>query len=172
MKKEIKSDVIRLRVVDKKNAEKILEYFNYDINKYLYEREYESIEEVNDYLDSKIEEMIDEDSYLYDIYNQEDDFVGQIEVINYQSLTPEVKLWIAKRYQHQGYGEASVEIIKNHLNEDGAFNYLIMEVDYRNYAALELVKKLGGMEIAASTITSQIGFTLELTTFIVKQIYL
>ena len=172
MKKEIKSDVIRLRVVDKKNAEKILEYFNYDINKYLYEREYESIEEVNDYLDSKIEEMIDEDSYLYDIYNQEDDFVGQIEVINYQSLTPEVKLWIAKRYQHQGYGEASVEIIKNQLNEDGAFNYLIMEVDYRNYAALELVKKLGGMEITTSTIISQIGFTLELKTFIVKQIYL
>ena len=75
---------------------------------------------------------------------------------------------MAKKYQHQGFAEDSIIAIKNMLEKEGTFNYFIMEVDYRNIAALSLVEKLGGMEIGDNTITSQSGFVLELKTFIVK----
>ena len=167
MEKEIKSNIVRLRVASNKNAKKILEYYDYNVSKYLYDKEFDNLDEVNAYLSYKIEDMLEENAVLYDIYFG-NEFVGQIEVINYNSLTPEIKLWIAKKYQHQGFAEDSIMAVKNILEKDGTFNYFIMEIDYRNIAALSLVEKLGGMEIGDNTITSQSGFVLELKTFIVK----
>ena len=78
------------------------------------------------------------------IKNTEDRFVGCVGLYNIGTDDTEIQLWIAKNFQHKGYG---FEIAKTFLawaQKNIEFTTIYAAFDKDNSASQQLAKKLGG----------------------------
>ncbi|MBE6023108.1 MAG: GNAT family N-acetyltransferase [Cellulosilyticum sp.] len=165
---EIKTNRLRIVPVTETEAENYFREFTDEIARYQYPEPFSDLEAtkkfIGDFTWAKKEGL----HLVCSLFNEENQFIGSIEVYKLGQEWPELGIWICKAYQRQGYAyEAINGVIQFFKVHDVATKGFIYEADRRNPSSLKLVQKLQGVEVGYQEVPSDAGEILELKKYII-----
>ena len=157
----------RLRITSTKVEEAALYYENFteEVVKYQLANSFKSIKEAESFLQEFMELGIDGDNTMLSLWNEEDKFVGSIELYNLKDECPEVGIWICEDERKKGYAYEALLLIKDFLKENYKIEGLIFAADILNIPSLQLINKLNGKKMSFD-IVSDFGKVLKLESYI------
>lgn len=120
--------------------------FTKEIAEYMTPKPYESVEETKKALNDRFQRMqsgIDISLTILDKNTKE--FLGRASLLDANTQTPEVGIWIKKSAHGNGYGKEAVKALVEWLNKNIDFNYLRYPVDRNNPQSIKIANSLGGM---------------------------
>lgn len=162
---EVKTKRLRMVPVTELEAEHYFREFTEEIAKYQYPAPFTNIEAtkkfIGDFTWAKEEGL----HLVCSIYNEDEAFVGSLEVYRLDNGWPELGIWICKDHWRRGYAyealKGMIQFFKSHMELEG----FIYEADRRNPVSIRLVHKLQGVEIDFQEVESDEGEILELTKY-------
>jgi len=95
------------------------------------------------------------------LVDDHDRFIGSIEADGLWGDAPDLGIWIAEKYQRQGYAKEALCRFLSVLRDYG-YSRFRYETDRHNRASVHLIENLGGEPDTAETVVSPSGKTLEL----------
>ena len=105
---------------------------------------FENIDEVTEWIDEykklkakseKLELVITEKS--------NNELIGMVALDNLLTDRPEIRLWIAKKYQNQGYAKEACEVYCNQFKKQNPNKRIIYRADKKNISSNKLAISLG-----------------------------
>lgn len=103
------------------------------------------------------------------ILNKNNVFTGSLEIYNLNTKTPEIGLWICKKYQRKGYAFESILGLVNFLkNNSLLYDGIYYEADIRNISSIKLAEKLGAVKESFHIEKNDLGVELKLNKYIIK----
>lgn len=103
--------------------------------------------EIRQLMRAKFEKSLAEDSILlFLIYNEDDDFIGYIELKDLNDI-PEIGLDLAEKFRSKGYGYEACKLLLGKAFDVTDSEYIQYNVFQYNEASIALAKKLGGIFI-------------------------
>jgi RimJ/RimL family protein N-acetyltransferase len=141
--------------------------FTKEITQYQYPDPFISLEEAEKVLTDFIQQRIEGNTLVCIITDSMGGFIGNVEAHSIDTAKPEVGVWIAQRYQHQGYANEALTGIMDFLRMHSQVEYFIYEADVRNEGSMRLIKKLKGKKQGHESFATESGKQLELDTFFI-----
>lgn len=139
--------------------------FTKEITKYQYPDPFSSQEEAERVLTDFIQQRIEGSTLVCIIIDSLGRFVGNVEAHSIDTARPEVGVWIAHKYQRQGYAYKALTGIMEYLRLNSHVEYFIYEADVRNEGSMSLIKKFKGIKQGHESFTTESGKQLELDIF-------
>jgi [ribosomal protein S5]-alanine N-acetyltransferase len=72
-------------------------------------------------------------------------FIGRVSLLEADTETPELGIWIKESSQKNGYGKEAVETLMDWANDNLDYKYLRYPVDRRNPGSIKLAESFGGI---------------------------
>jgi RimJ/RimL family protein N-acetyltransferase len=117
-----------------------------EIARYMYQKPYESEESARKTLSEVFEKMklgsiisltlLDKDS---------EEFIGRASLLEVDTETPEIGIWIKKSAHRKGYAREAIGVLIDWVDKNIDYKYLRYPVDKRNPRSAEIAKSLGGV---------------------------
>lgn len=159
---EIKTKRLRMIPASITEANYYFEEFTAEIAKYQYPEPFTNIEAtrkfIGDFTWAKEEGL----HLVCSIFNEQNVFVGSVEIYRLNDSWPELGIWICKDYWRQGYAYEALLGVMNFFKSSVEIKGFIYESDRRNPSSIHLVQKLQGVEIGYQEVASDSGSILEL----------
>jgi RimJ/RimL family protein N-acetyltransferase len=145
-KLEITTKRLRLVPSTQEFASVTFKEFTKEIAEYMQPKPYESLEETKKALNDRFQRMqsgIDISLTLLNKKNNE--FLGRVSLLDVNTQTPEIGIWIKKSAHGNGYGKEAVDALMGWINRNLDFKYLRYPVDRRNSSSIRIANSLGGI---------------------------
>ena len=133
---------IRIIPFDMKYLEDYYKYFDEEITKYQWPDPFENIEDARNLLQAFLDEMEKEETLIFAIVDDEERFVGSIEMHAVTDVCPELGVWIIESEQGKGYAFEALKYILEYAYEKYGKTEFFYEADVRNAGSNKLLAKL------------------------------
>ena len=141
---------IRIIPFDMKYLEDYYKYFDEEITKYQWPDPFENLEDARNLLQGFLDEMGKEETLIFAIVDDEERFVGSVEMHGMTETCPELGVWIIEPEQGKGYAFCALKYILQYAYEKYGKTEFFYEADVRNVGSKKLLAKLSdGYDIKA-----------------------
>lgn len=145
-----------------KFEEEIFRNFNDEITLYMIPKPAKEIEETRQFIASSIEGLRDGSNLQLIILKKDSsEFIGCVGIHHLKSKTPVLGIWTKKDSHRHGYGLESITAIISWAKDNIEFDYLIYQVDKRNYPSKRIPEINGGIAAKELKKINQKGFELD-----------
>ena len=127
---------------DMKYLEDYYKHFNEEITKYQWPDPFENVEDARNVLQGFLDEMGKEETLIFAIVDDEERFVGSVEMHGMTEICPELGVWIIGPQQGKGYAFEALKCILDHAYEKYGKTEFFYEADVRNLGSNKLLSKL------------------------------
>lgn len=159
---EIKTKRLRMIPVAITEAKYYFEEFTEEIAKYQYPEPFTNIEATKKFIGDFTWAQKEGLHLICSIFNEQDLFVGSVEVYRLNEKWPELGIWICKDYWRQGYAYEALLGVMSFFRNNVGIKGFIYESDRRNPSSMNLAQKLQGVEVGYEEVASDSGSILEL----------
>ena len=146
--------------------------FNEEVTKYQWPDPFESIEDAGLTLQTFLDEMAREETLLFSILSQGEEFLGSVEVHWLAGDCPELGVWIIESAQNKGYAYEALNAVLDYLQASYDKAEFYYEADIRNTGSIRLLRKFGNkyeiLEDGFQSLTTASGKRLELQGYVLK----
>ena len=118
--------------------------FNEEITKYQWPDPFETEENARTVLQEFLDEMEKEETLIFAVVNDEERFVGSVEMHGLSEDCPELGVWITESEWGKGYAFEALNFILDYVNEKYGKRQFFYEADVRNIGSNKLLAKLSG----------------------------
>ena len=115
--------------------------FDDEITKYQWPDPFNSIDDARELLQRFLDEMKKDETLLFAIINEDDRFVGSVEMHGLSEDSPELGVWIIEPQQRKGYAYEALTYILNLAQDEYGKNSFFYEADIRNVGSTKLLNK-------------------------------
>lgn len=120
--------------------------FTKEIAEHMTPKPYESVDEAKKALKDRLQRMKSGIDISLTIFDKDTgDFLGRASLLDANTETPEVGIWIKKSAHGKGYGKEAVDALIEWVNKNLDFTYLRYPVDRNNLSSMKLAGTLGGV---------------------------
>ncbi len=120
--------------------------FTKEIAEYMQPKPYESVEDAQKALNDRFERMKSGIDISLTILSKENkEFLGRASLLDANTETPELGVWIKKSAHGNRYGKEAIEALVDWLNKNLDFKYLRYPVDRNNPSSMKIAHSLGGI---------------------------
>ncbi len=141
---------IKMIPFDMKYLEDYYRHFDEEITKYQWPDPFESVEDARNLLQGFLDEMGKEETLIFAIIDDEERFVGSVEMHGLSGVFPELGVWIVESEQGKGYAYEALKYVLEYVYEKCGKTESFYEADVRNVGSNKLLTKLSdGYEIKA-----------------------
>jgi RimJ/RimL family protein N-acetyltransferase len=117
-----------------------------EIARFMYHKPYESEEAAKKALSEGFEKMKSGSIISLTLLDKEtEEFIGRASLLDANTETPEIGIWIKKSAHRKGYGRESIGALIVWANTNLKFKYLRYPVDKRNPRSIEIAKFFEGI---------------------------
>ena len=139
---------IRFFPFDMKYLEDYYKYFDEKITKYQWPDPFVNIEDARNLLQGFLDDMGKEETLIFSIVDDEERFVGSVEMHGMTEDCPELGVWVIESEQGKGYAFEALKYILDYAYERYGKIEFFYEADVRNIGSNKLLAKLSdGYEI-------------------------
>jgi RimJ/RimL family protein N-acetyltransferase len=138
-----------------------------EITKFQYPDPFSNSEEAERVLSEFIQMRLEGSALVCTITDSVGRFIGNVEAHSIDTSRPEVGVWIAQKYQRQGYAYEALMGMMEFLRLHSGVEYFIYEADVRNEGSMRLIKKLKGAKQEHESFLTESGKQLELDIFFI-----
>lgn len=135
---------IRVIPFDMKYLKDYHRNFNEEITKYQWPDPFETEENARAVLQEFLDEMEKEKTLIFAVVNDEERFVGSVEMHGLSEDCPELGVWITESEWGKGYAFEALNFILDYVNEKYGKRQFFYEADVRNIGSNMLLAKLSG----------------------------
>ena len=127
-------------------APEIFKEFTQEITTFMYPKPAKEIKETEAFINTSIKEMENGETLQVVILNKNTgEFFGHGGAKNLKTDTPELGIWIKKGAHGNKYGREAVTGLKQWVDENIKYKYVIYPADRRNIASRKIAESLGGI---------------------------
>ena len=127
-------------------AQTICEEFTEEITTYMFPRSPKKIEETLAYIHTMIPKIAKGEELAVVILSKDTgEFLGGGGAHNLTTPTPELGIWIKKSAHGNNFGKEAVQALKQWIDENIPYTYIIYPVDRRNIPSRKIAESLGGI---------------------------
>lgn len=157
----------RLHIIkaDKKYLQDYYTEFTEKICEFQYPDTFTSLQDAQELPGYFLNEMNQGNMLELMILDQDENFLGSMEVFGLKEETMKVGLWLKESCQGQGYGYEALRGLIDYLNVFCPRESYIYEVDERNLASIALVKKFKHVVGNTNEVVTESGKRLNLTCY-------
>lgn len=159
---------LRLVPLSYKYINEFYNEFNSEITKYQYPDTFKDIESAKNWLANFIQLGKEGKCLECIITDMEGTFIGDAAAYGIDTAAPELGVWIAQKYQLNGYAFEALKGIMDYIRSNQHIDFFIYEADSRNIGSLKLIDKLKGEKQGHEHIVTESGKVLELDMYYIK----
>jgi RimJ/RimL family protein N-acetyltransferase len=139
---------IRVVPFDMKYLEDYYKNFTEEIAKYQWPDPFENLDAARNLLQDFLDEMEKEETLIFAVIDNDDRFVGSVEMHGLSEDCPELGVWIIEAEQGKGYAYKALSYTLDYAFEKYGKTKFFYEADVRNVGSNKLLDKLSaGYEI-------------------------
>jgi RimJ/RimL family protein N-acetyltransferase len=143
---KIETDRLKLIPTSEKFAKEMFREFTKEITKFMYPKSPSSIDETLSFIKISKEKMSKGEELQVVILNKTTgEFLGHGGINNLNTDTPEPGIWIKKGAHGNKYGAETVKGLKEWIDKNLKYKYLLYPVDKKNIASRKIAESLGGI---------------------------
>lgn len=158
----ITTDRIRLVPVTEEFAKNIFEEFTSEVTTYMHPKAPSTIADTLDFIKRSQEALAKKERLMVAILHiKTNEFLGGAGIVNINTNTPELGIWIKKSAHGHKYGREAVKGLKEWAEEHLTYEYLTYPVDKRNIPSRKIAESLGGIIAKEYTKINESGNTLD-----------
>ncbi|WP_051151074.1 GNAT family N-acetyltransferase [Butyrivibrio sp. VCB2006] len=118
------------------------ENFNEEIARYQWPDPFENEDAAREVLQEFLDEMEKEEMLIFSIVDENEKFVGSVEMHGLTEECPELGVWIVEAEQGKGYAFDALNFILDYAHEKYGKSQFFYEADIRNAGSNKLLEKL------------------------------
>lgn len=142
----IESERLKLIPTSKKYVQDIFKEFTEEITTFMYPKSAKKIDETLSFIELSSEKMKKGEQLQVVILNKlTGEFIGHGGVNKLNTDTPEPGIWIKKGAHGYKYGREAVNALKEWIDNNYKYKYIMYPVDRRNLASRKIAESLGGV---------------------------
>lgn len=142
----IESERLKLIPTSEEYAEDIFREFTEEITTYMYPKSAKKIDETLAFIKLSKEQMQKGEQLQVVILNKiTGEFMGHGGISKLNTDTPELGIWIKKSAHGHKYGREAVKALKEWIDKNYSYKYIIYPVDKRNLPSRKIAESLGGI---------------------------
>ncbi len=168
----IKSERTNIVPFEMKDLNHYFSGFNAEITKFQWPDPFESIEDARSVLQDFLNEMDREETLLFSILSNDNEFLGSVEIHGLAEDCPELGIWIVEPQQNKGYAYEALNAVLDYVRSKYDKSEFFYEADIRNTGSIKLLHKFDEkyeiIERGLERLTTDSGKDLELQGYILK----
>ena len=142
----ITTDRLKLVPLSEKYAQDIFKELTPEVTTYMFPRSPQKIEETLEYINSQISKIKSgEEMPVVILDKNSGEFLGGGGAHKLSTNTPELGIWIKKSAHGHKFGLEAVVGLKNWIEKNIQFEYIIYPVDRQNIASVKIAEFIGGI---------------------------
>ncbi len=142
----IESERLKLVPTSDKYAQDIFKEFSDELTVLMYPKPAKKIEETLSFINISRRAMEKGEQLQVVILNKlTNEFIGHGGVSKFNTDTPELGIWIKKSAHGHKYGREAVKSLKEWIDKNKSYKYIIYPVDSRNIPSRKIAESLGGV---------------------------
>ncbi|OGH04032.1 MAG: hypothetical protein A2W22_00185 [Candidatus Levybacteria bacterium RBG_16_35_11] len=142
----IETERLKLIPTSEKFAEDIFREFTEEITTFMYPKFPKKIDETLSFIKLSREKMEKGEQLQVAIFHRTTgEFIGHGGVTKLDTNTPEPGIWIKKEAHGKKYGREAVKALKEWVDKNYKYKYIMYPVDKRNLASRKIAEFLGGV---------------------------
>jgi RimJ/RimL family protein N-acetyltransferase len=142
----IETGRLKLVPTSLKYASEIFKEFTMEITTYMNPKSPKKISETEAFINGAIQKMEKgEELQVVILDKKTGEFLGHGGVMKLKTYTPELGIWIKKSAHGNKYGREAVIGLKQWIDENMKYLYIIYPADRRNIASRKIAESLGGV---------------------------
>ncbi len=158
----IETDRLRLVPTSNKYAKEVFKEFTKTVTLYMYPKPPENISETLAFINLSREKMKKGENLQMVILDKSSgEFLGHGGINALNSDIPELGIWIKSSAHGHRYGREAVRALKEWIDKNLSYKYIIYPVDKRNIASRKIAESLGGVVEDEYEKTNQQGNVLD-----------
>lgn len=142
----IESDRLKLIPVSEEFAQDIFKEFTDEVTTYMFPKTPQKIAETLEFVRLAREKMAKGAALNMSIFNKDSgEFLGGVGAHKLDTKTPILGIWIKKDAHGNKYGREAVTAIKNWVDQNVKYKYIVYPADKRNIPSRKIAESLGGV---------------------------
>lgn len=142
----IESERLKLVPTSEQYAQDIFTEFTDEVTIFMFPKTPEKIDETLAFIRSSQEKMTKGEALEVAILNKATgEFLGHGGVSKLNTDTPELGIWIKKGAQGNKYGREAVTALKEWVDKNRKYRFIVYPVDKRNIPSRKIAESLGGV---------------------------
>lgn len=142
----IESERLKLIPTSKEYAQGIFKEFSDDLTVFMYPKPAKKINETLSFINLARQAMGKGEQLQVVILNKiTGEFIGHGGISSLNTNTPELGIWIKKSAHGHKYGSEAVKALKEWIDKNKSYKYIIYPVDKRNIPSRKIAESLGGV---------------------------
>jgi [ribosomal protein S5]-alanine N-acetyltransferase len=160
---QLESDRLILKPISLDYQQEIFAEFTADITRYMFPKPAENLQETARYIKDAIQRRDrGTDLTLVILTKTQQEFLGICGAHRLHTSTPELGIWTKKAAHGHGYGREAIHCLKQWLDCQLDYEYLIYTVDQQNLSSRKIPESLKGTPVQAFEKISMSGTILNL----------
>jgi [ribosomal protein S5]-alanine N-acetyltransferase len=142
----IETDRLKLIPTSLKYAPEIFKEFTKQITTYMHPKAPKEIKETEAFINSSVQKIENgEELQVVILDKKTGEFLGHGGITKLKTDTPELGIWIKKSAHGNKYGREAVKALKEWVEHNLKYKYIIYPVDKRNIPSRKIAESLGGV---------------------------
>ncbi|WAL58673.1 GNAT family N-acetyltransferase [Thermocoleostomius sinensis] len=160
---QLESDRLLLKPISLDYQQEIFAEFTAEITRYMYPKPAETLRETARYIKEAMHQRDrGTDLTLVILTKDYQEFLGLCGVHRLHTSTPELEVWTKIAAHGHGYGREAIHCLKQWLDAQLDYEYLVYTVDQRNQSSRKIPESLKGTPVQAFEKLSMSGTILNL----------
>jgi [ribosomal protein S5]-alanine N-acetyltransferase len=163
---EILTNRLLLLPISQKYQEDIFREFTKEVTTYMYPRPPQDLTETEEFINDSLREMQTGNHLVIVILKKDSqEFLGCTGIHEIHSKNPVFGIWLKKSVHNLGYGLETMTALKNWVDENLDYEYLIYDADQANIPSRRIAEKLGGQIVKEYDKTNLSGRVLQIVEY-------
>ncbi len=142
----VTTDRLILTPLSLNHREDMLREFTDEITKLMYPSTPKSMGEVVSFIEASIHGFVERQEIVVAVLHKETrEYLGNAELHQINSRTPELGIWIKKDRQGNGYGKEAIKALKEWADKHLLYDYVRYPVHIDNISSRKIPESLGGL---------------------------
>ena len=142
----IESERLKLIPTSEEYAQEIFKEFSDDLTVFMYPKPAKKIGETLSFINLSRKSMQKGEQLQVVILNKlTNEFIGHGGISKLNTDTPELGIWIKKSVHGHKFGREAVKALKEWIDKNKSYKYIIYPVDKRNIPSRKIAESLGGV---------------------------